>query len=157
VLAGTVLVLLAGCAQGGKDPNMTPDESKKQMFDLIDDTISVLGSTAWSDPGDPAPRDCTLPGGATGVNYAATTVGPLSADPEAAINTVEAFWKKKGFTTQVVHSTNPKETQIRLYGTNGPMKDAEFAAGRVGMGIIGDSVCVPGDAGRMIDQEQGDD
>jgi hypothetical protein len=136
---------------------MTPDESKKQMLDLIDDTISVLNSTGWSDPGDIAPIDCVLPSGATGVNYAATTMGPLSSDPEADIKIVEAFWKKKGFTTKVVHSTNPKDTQIWLYGTNGPMKDVGFAAGRVGMSINGESVCVPGDAGKMIEKEQGDD
>lgn len=48
------------------------------------------------------------------MNYGATTLGPLSTDPEADIKTVEEFWKKKGFTTKVEHSTNPKETQIRL-------------------------------------------
>jgi hypothetical protein len=157
VLLAVALVctlLLAGCAPSEKDPTMTPAESEKSMFALIDATITELGDQSWTDPGVPAARDCTLPSGATGVDYVAVRQGPPSADPEGDVAKVAKFWKAKGIETRVVHSTNPKNTQIRLYGVGGPVKAIDFYADTVGTGLDAESTCVVGDADKILEGSQ---
>lgn len=131
---------------------MTPDESKSAMLALVDETVSLLGGGQWTDRGVQSPLDCTLPSGSTGVNFDVATTGPASRNPEADIAKVKEFWTSQHLKTRVVISTNAKDTTIRLYGTGGPVMGISFYADTERMSLGGESVCVPGDAGKLIDE-----
>lgn len=131
---------------------MTPAESQQAMMSLLDVTIAELGGGEWSDRGIPAALDCKLPSGQVGANYVGVTMGPASPDPEADIAKVKALWESKDMKTNVVISTNPKDTTIRLYGTGGPVLGISFYADTKRTSLEGESICVPGDAGKLIDE-----
>lgn len=156
VLLLVAALTLTGCGPTPhkKDPLMTPAESQKAMLSLIDDTIAELGGGQWSDRGVPAARDCRLPSGETGANYVGYTMGPASANPDADIAKVEWLWKSKHLSTRVVRSTNQEDTTIRLYGTGGPVTGISFYADKKRTSLEGESICVRGDAGTLIDESE---
>ncbi len=124
------------------------------MLSLIDNTIVELGGGEWSDRRIPAPQDCKLPSGKSGANYVGVTIGLASFDSDADIAKVERFRKSKRLRTGVVRSTNPKDTTIRLYGTGGPVTGSSFSADSKQTSLGGESTCVPGDSGKLIDDRE---
>jgi hypothetical protein len=121
------------------------------MLSLIDNTIVELGGGEWSDRRIPAPRDCKLPSGKSGANYVGVTIGLASLDSDADIEKVERFRQSKRLSASVVRSTNPKDTTIRLYGTGGPVTGSSYSADSKQTSLGGESTCVPGDFGKLID------
>ena len=121
------------------------------MLSLIDNTIVELGGGEWSDRRIPAPRDCKLPSGKSGANYVGVTIGLASLDSDADIAKVERFRQSKRLSASVVRSTNPKDTTIRLYGTGGPVTGSSYSADSKQTSLGGESTCVPGDFGKLID------
>jgi hypothetical protein len=103
-----------------------------------------------------SPTDCHLDGGSTGAFYPASQLGPASADPDSDIAMVEKLWKSKGIQTTVKRSSNKLDTTVRLIGVGGPVDSVEFDADTARTSLDGNSVCVVGNAEKIINKQDGE-
>jgi len=81
-------------------------------------------------------------------------IGRASLDSDADIAKVERFRKSKRLSTSVVRSTNPKDMMIRPHCTGGPVAGISFSADSNQTSLGGESTCVPGDSGKLIDDSE---
>jgi hypothetical protein len=143
------ICLVAGCAASGapskKESTMSPEESRLAIVKLYAETIAALGTTGWESIGQMSPTDCHLDGGSTGAFY-----------PDSDIAMVEKLWKSKGIQTTVKRSSNKLDTTVRLIGVGGPVDSVEFDADTARTSLDGNSVCVVGNAEKIINKQDGE-
>ncbi|GAA1997571.1 hypothetical protein [Microbacterium ulmi] len=140
-------VALSGCAP--REEAMTPHESRDRLVEVIDATTALLGVDGWSRNHEPDPETCTTDEGTDGVSYAyGEFTAVVGDDPAADAAKVAADWEERGMQVRVVD-----DAIAVVYGIGGPVRSLSFSTGPNGYYLEGSAVCVPGDAGRIAEED----
>jgi hypothetical protein len=154
-LAIILFLALSGCSRA-EDPHMDHTEAMAELnglFEIAQD--AVVGE--W-EAGDDGAEPCSLPSGAVGVKYVFARYGPaLPPDQHlAVVNAVVADWSANGLTASAGTSTlGDVQISTARYPENGWGDDGLYIELRVGVNgssILGQTRCVPGNAGRINEE-----
>ncbi len=135
--------LLTACQPG---ETMTPHEARDQLVTTIEDTGALLDVPGWKRDFSPRIQECD---GGNGVKYGYSySSPPPDGDHLADANTVADYWDSLGMTVRIDTSSDPV-----VFATGGPVTGLSFGTGPGLYYIAGSSLCVPGNANDLIDEE----
>lgn len=135
------MITLTGCTQEEK---MTPDEARASLIQITQDTATQLGVSGWKRRGGASVGSCR-----DGVNWGYTEYAPVpDSVPLDDVKIVADYWESLGLTVQV----NTEKSPV-VFGSGGPVAAISFGAGPNTYNIAGTSICVPGDADKIINEE----
>jgi hypothetical protein len=151
--AASVAVLSAGLVLAGCGSNqgaqMTPQEARDQLVEVVKATAEQVTPDGWSDMGSPTWGACSV-GGGDGVKSSwYYTHEPLS-DHDTNAQKVAEYWKSLGMDVRVVN-----DPTISVYAEGGAATAISFHTEPGLYTVSGTSVCVPGTPEDMIRQEKG--
>lgn len=124
---------------------MTPEESRDQLVDVVDQTAALFEGDPWEETQSPSLGPCAL-GSTDGVSYDYTKIGAPDANPNTAVERVAALWEDLGIETR----TRLGNGIPAVFGTGGPVLAITFSADHVNYSVGGTSLCVPGDFVDMV-------
>lgn len=152
VLGALVLIspiTLAGCAQS-KEDSMTPAEARDALVSTIEDSAAQLNVAGWHRDHAPEVGDCGNQQGQR-VNYSYGYGAPApDSDRGADAKVIADYWRSLGMQVRVV------DTPLYVvYASGGTVAGLSFSTAPGDYYIAGTSLCVPGDAKAIRDQDNG--
>ena len=142
-LLAVTVGLLTACQS---EEAMTPHEARDQLVATIEETGTLLDVPGWERASAPTIQDCD---GGNGVKYGYSySSPPPDGDHVADANTVADHWKSLGMAVRIDASSDPV-----VYAEGGPVEGLSFGTGPGSYYIAGSSLCVPGNADDLVDEE----
>ena len=128
---------------------MSPQEARDTLVSTIKDSAALLDIDGWNRDGAAEVGNCGRTRG-TDVNYTYGWGAPQpGGDHFADAKTVSDYWESLGMTVRTVVTNN---TPV-VYATGGPTSGLRFSTAPGDYYIAGTSLCVPGDADELRNQE----
>lgn len=149
VLIGVMIGTLTACA-GSEEDQMSPEQAKDALVSTVEDSAALLDVSGWTWDGAPEVGNCGQRSGDR-VNY---TYGygapPPDGNRAADAEKVADHWRSLGMDVRTV-----EEPVVVVYATGGPVQGLSFSTGPGDYHIAGTSLCVPGDAADLREQDNG--
>ena len=144
-----VLGTMTACA-GSKEEEVSPEQARDALVSTVEDSAALLNVSGWTWDGAPEVGNCGQSRGER-VNY---TYGygapPPDGDRASDAEKVADYWRSLGMEVRVVD-----EPLIVVYAKGGPVGGLSFSTAPGDYHIAGTSLCVPGDAKAIRDQDNG--
>ncbi len=158
LMAAVVIGLLAGCVRStpdigttrGTDHTVDAQTAKQQMIDVVDDTVQRLGGEWKPRTGPDAPENCRLPDGSSGAHWRYLTGSTIEGTPDKDGPAVAQHWRDQGMqVTERGTSTGP----VVFGGGGREIASISFSAASGNYTVQAVSLCFPGDADRMAEED----
>ncbi|MCJ1715733.1 hypothetical protein [Curtobacterium sp. VKM Ac-2922] len=158
-LAAVTIVVVgaaAGCSGGQMQarPTRQPDDAKRSIQRLVDDTTTALGGT-WTTQVGPRLGTCKDEhGDGAGINYTVIAARSGRGDAARDIATLEHLWRSEGLET--TRFATDDESYVGLDGRGTAIANIGFRSSDLGGGdtVTGTSACAAGDYAQLRKQER---
>jgi ABC-type transport system substrate-binding protein len=148
-LVAAVVLTSSSCA-ASKENEMSPERARDALVSIVENSAQLLDVQGWTWDGAPEVGNCGQQRGER-VNY---TYGygapPPDSDHAADAQKVADYWTSLGMEVRIVD-----KPAVVVYATGGPVKGLSFSTAPGDYHIAGTSLCVPGDADEIRQQDNG--
>ncbi|WP_146244209.1 hypothetical protein [Curtobacterium sp. MCBD17_032] len=137
------------------EPTQTPEDAKRAVEQLVDDSASALGGN-WTVEEGPRLGTCTDErGNGEGVNYTILSSRAERGDVETDASTLRTLWERAGLETE--RFSNGDGSYSGLNGRGAGIANISFNSSDLGGGdtISATSECAAGDYVELREQERG--
>lgn len=150
--------LLTGCASHAvdtdtdrpTDPAADAGTAKQQMIAAVDDVTGLLGGEWTARTGPDAAERCRLPDGERGAHWRYLTGSAIEGRPAGDGTALTDHWRARGMrVTARDTSTGP----VVFGGGGGDIASSSFSAVSGNYTVQAVSLCFPGDADRIAEQQ----
>lgn len=150
--------LLTGCASHAVDtgtdrptePAADAGTAKRQMVDAVDDATGLLGGEWTARTGPDAAERCTLPDGERGAHWRYLTGSAIEGRPEEDGTAMADHWRAQGMR---VTARDTRTGPVVFGGGGGDIASISFYAVSGNYTVQAVSLCFPGDADRMAEDD----
>jgi hypothetical protein len=150
LLTGCVLTAPDTRTTRGTEPVVDAETAKQQMIAAVDDATGLLGGEWTARTGPDAAERCTLPDGERGAHWRYLTGSAIEGQPEEDGTAMADHWRAQGMrVTARDTSTGP----VVFGGGGGEIASISFYAVSGNYTVQAVSLCFPGDADRMAEDD----